>query len=225
MPYSETVQGGVSALTTPFIEMFTQVASFLPVIFAGFGVLLLGLIVSPLVGSFVTKALQMIKIDQGLDQIGAKDAMSSIGLHFTFSKLAGTFVKYVVLIVFINMVAEILQLGQLSRLIDDVVRFIPQIVIALVIIGVGLTVADWLRDIVTNVAKASDNADYSSILGSITRISVIVFATMAALTQLGIAPALIQIVFAGVVLAFALAFGLGSKDIVARTLESWIEKK
>ena len=224
MSYLETAQGGAQAFAQPFIDMFAQVATFLPTLFVGFVVLLLGLIVSPLLGGFVTKALKLLKVDEIIDRSGAKDAMSSIGLHFTLSKLAGTFVKYVVLIVFINIVADILQLGQLSRLIDDIVRYIPQVVIALVIVGVGLTVADWLRDIVTNVANASDNEDYAGILGSVTRISVIIFAVMAALSQLGIAPVLIQIIFAGIVFAFALAFGLGAKDMIAKALEGWMKK-
>ena len=225
MDYLKTAQDGASTLTSPFVEMFGEITAYLPLLFFGFVVLLLGLILSPLIGNFVTKALQLVKVDQLMDQSGAKDAMSSIGLQFTFSKLIGALVKYIVLIVFINMVADILQLGQLSRLIDDIVRYIPQVVIALFIVGVGLTVADWLRDIVTNVAVASDNEDYSVVLGSITRISVIVFSLMAALSQLGIAEVLIQIVLAGIVFAFALAFGLGSKDMVARALEKWIEKK
>lgn len=224
MDYVETVQGGAQAFSQPFVDMFAQVISYLPLVIAAFGILILGLIISPLVGRAVTKALEMIKIDHAIDKIGAKDAMASIGLRFTLSSAAGIFVKYVVLIVFINMVADILSLGQLSRLIEDIVRYIPQVVIALVIIGVGLTAADWLRDMVKNVADASDNHDYSGILGSSTRITVIIFAVMAALVQLGIAPILIQIIFAGIVFAFALAFGLGAKDMVAHALEHWKKK-
>ncbi|MFW0871167.1 MAG: mechanosensitive ion channel family protein [Patescibacteria group bacterium] len=223
MDYVETVQSGANSFARPFVDMFSSVAEFLPVLLAAFVVLIVGLIVSPLVGKAVTKAFELIKTDEFLDQMGVYDAMKSIGMNFSISHILGVIAKYTVLIVFITMVAEILDLGELSRLIQDFIRFIPQIVIGLVIIGVGLIAADWLRDMVRGIAKASDSADYADLLGSITRISVIVFAVMAALVQVGIAQALIQIMFAGVVFGLALAFGLGAKDTVARAIDSWMK--
>ena len=221
--YLSSVQTGASSLAQPFVDMFSQVASFVPVLFMAFVVLVLGLIVSPIIGKVVTRGLELLKIDQLLDRAGAHDAMASIGIKFSFARVVGTLVKYVTLVVFINIIADILELSQLSKLILDVIRFIPEVVVALVIIGVGLTVADWLRGVVENIAQASDNADYAGILGSVTRISVIVFSVMAALVQVNIAPTLIQIMFAGVVFGFALAFGLGAKDTVARALDQWIK--
>lgn len=223
MNYVDSVSTGASAFAQPFIDMFTAVAAFLPVLLAAFVVLIVGLIISPLVGKATTKGLQLIKTDQFLNRVGAQDAMESIGLKFSVSNVLGVIIKYTVLIVFITMVAEILNLGELSRLIQDFIRFIPQIIIGLVIIGVGLVAADWLRDLVRGIAEASDSADYADLLGSITRISVIVFAVMAALVQVGIAPTLIQIMFAGVVFALALAFGLGAKDTVAKALDKWLK--
>jgi hypothetical protein len=223
MDYLGTVQSGASSFAQPFVDMFSSVASFLPVLIAAFVVLVVGLIVSPLIGKGVTKALEMIKTDQFLNKVGAHDAMKSIGVTFSVSQVLGVIVKYTVLIIFINMVAGILNLGELSRLIQDFIRFIPQIVIGLVIVGIGMIASGWLSDIVQGIAEASDSQDYSEILGSITRISVIVFAVMAALVQVGIAPGLIQIMFAGVVFALALAFGLGAKDLVADTLKKWIK--
>jgi small-conductance mechanosensitive channel len=223
MDYLGTVQSGASSFAQPFVDMFSSVASFLPVLIAAFVVLVVGLIVSPLIGKGVTKALEMIKTDQFLNKVGAHDAMKSIGVSFSVSHVLGVIVKYTVLIIFINMVAGILNLGELSRLIQDFIRFIPQIVIGLVIVGIGMIASGWLSDIVQGIAEASDSQDYSEILGSITRISVIVFAVMAALVQVGIAPGLIQIMFAGVVFALALAFGLGAKDLVADTLKKWIK--
>lgn len=220
----ETIKSGAAEFSQPFAQMFAQMADFVPLLLGSLFVLVLGLIIAPLVGNLVTRLLHMVKVDRGMDITGAKDAFSSIGLNFTLSHIVGDIVKYIVLIVFIVNAANLIGLGQLSALVDDMIRFIPQVVVALVIVGIGLTVADWLRDVVTNIAKASDNGDYAEILGNVTRISVIVFAVMAALVQVGIAPTLIQIMFAGVVFAFALAFGLGAKDTVARALEGWLKK-
>lgn len=224
MDYVETMQYGASEFSAPFVEMYSQVLGFLPELLASLFVLVLGLIVSPLVGRAVTKLLQIAHVDKGMDISGAKDALASIGLHFTLSRLLGTIVQYLTLIVFITIASDLLGLGQLTRLINELLLFIPNIIIALVIFGIGLTVADWLRDMVENMSRASDNADYAELLGNTTRIAVIVFAVMAALSQVGVASVLIQIIFAGVVFALALAFGLGAKDTVARAIAGWVQK-
>ena len=220
----ETIKSGAAEFSQPFTMLFAQTVDFVPLLLGSLFVLVLGLIIAPIVGNLVTRFLHLVKIDRGMDLTGAKDAFASIGLNFTLSKIVGDIVKYLVLIVFLINAAHIIGLGQLSVLIEDIIRFIPQIVVALIILGVGLTVAEWLREVVANMAKVSDNQDYAGVLSSVTRISVIVFAVMAALAQVGIAPVLIQIMFAGVVFALALAFGLGAKDMVARTLEEWLKK-
>jgi len=221
----DALKGGAETFAAPFINMFGELASYLPNLFVGFILLVLGLIVSPIIGNAVTRLLSAIKVDEGMDRSGATKALRSVGMKFSLASAIGVFVKYVVLIVFLTLVADALQLAPLSDLIARIILFIPQIVIALVILGVGLTAADFLRDMVVNMSKASDNGDYAGILGSVTRISVIVFAAMAALSQIGIAPVLIQIIFAGVVFALALAFGLGTKDQVARMIENYVHKK
>ena len=224
MDYMETMRYGASEFSQPFVNMYSQVLGFLPELVASLFVLVLGLIVSPLLGKAVTKLLQIAHVDKAMDISGAKDAFASIGLNFTLSRLLGAVVKYLVLIVFITIAADLLGLGQLTRLINELLLFIPNIIIALVMVGIGLTAADWLRDVVYNMATASDNRDYAELLGSATRISVIVFAVMAALAQVGVASVLIQIIFAGIVFALALAFGLGAKDTVARALDRWTQK-
>lgn len=220
----DTIKSGAAQFSEPFTQMFGAMVEFVPLVLGGLFVLVLGLIAAPVVGNIVTRLLHVIKVDQLMDMTGAKDALATVGLNFTLSRITGEFVKYLILLVFIVNAANIVNLTQLSELINVIILFVPQIVIALVMVGIGLTVADWLRDIVETMATSSDNADYAGLLGSVTRISVIVFAVMAALSQMGIGTVMIQILFGGIVFAFALAFGLGAKDTVARALDTWLNK-
>ena len=84
------------------------------------------------------------------------------------------------------------------------------------ILATGIVVGGVLESF---VKKAAHGVDHYKTIAKVSRLSVIVFATLAALLQLGIAPSLIQILFAGVVLALALAFGLGGRAKAAETLD------
>ena len=223
MDYVSNVAASAALVTGPITDIVSSLISFIPVLIASLVMLVIGLIIAPLAGRAVCRLAELLKTDKLMDMSGAKDALANAGVQFTLSRTLGEICKYIVLIVTITICADILGLNQLSELVSQVISFIPKVIIALFIVGIGLTAAEWLQGLVVNIAEASRSKDYGKLLGNVTRVGIVVFAVMAALLEVGIAQELIMILFSGVVFAFALAFGIGAKDIVAKALDKWLK--
>jgi len=98
--------------------------------------------------------------------------------------------------------------------------------IAVIILVFGVIAGNFFGAIVTKSIEGSNTPiEKPGMMGDITKWALILFTSLAALLQLGIAPSLIQILFAGIVLALALAFGLGGKKKAEELMDSALPKK
>ena len=209
----------------PFVDMWSRVLEYLPVLALAFLVFVLGLIISPVLGGLVHKALRFARIDTFAESSGISSALAGIGMDFSFAKVIGALVKYIVFVIFLTIVVEILGLTQITELIDDLIRYIPQVVVAIVLFGAGLTFGDFFKRTTMKMSLATSLSDKDgALLGMIGKFAIVTFAGMAALVQLGVAQELVQILFAGIVAGCALAMGLGSKKRVEKMWHDLAEK-
>jgi hypothetical protein len=105
-----------------------------------------------------------------------------------------------------------------------VLAYIPQVLVAVLVLMVAVVIADALAKVVVASARAA-HIKSAHLLGNITRWSIWIFAALTALYHLGIAPGLIQTIVLGVVIAISLAvglaFGLGSKEVAGKIVEKF----
>ena len=121
--------------------------------------------------------------------------------------------------------AEVLKWDRITEFLNEIIFYIPQVLIAVVILVFGSIAGKFFESVVVRTLQGADAAvEDPALMGKITRWSFIVFAVLAALLQLGIAPSLIQILFAGVILALALAFGLGGREHASKLLDHLYSK-
>ena len=190
-------------------DIWIKIVSFSPRLLAAFFILILGLFVSVAMGRFAKKLFTYTRIDKMNEKFGVKKEMESLGMRFTFSDLIGGVVKWFFIIVTFITVVDILHIPQLSRFLDDVALYWPNIIVAIVILAIGLIAGRLVHDISEKSLKASLVPDTSvKVMTGIIKWSIFIFALMAALVQLGVASTLIQILFTGVVIMLALAGGL-----------------
>ena len=108
---------------------------------------------------------------------------------------------------------------------NEIVFYIPQVLVAIVILVVSVISGKLFETIVTRSLRgANAPVGKPELMGVITRWAFVLFGALAALLQLGIAPSLIEILFAGIVLALALAFGLGGRKKAEELLDRIDEK-
>jgi hypothetical protein len=136
-------------------------------------------------------------------------------------------VYWLVIIMVLIMVVNALGLPQASGVLESLFAYIPKVIGAIFVLVIGMFLASFVSGIV-RTAAGNANLPKPEILAGISRWAIIIFAATISLRELGIAPLLVtttfNILFGGVCLALALAFGLGGKDAAARYLEK-LQKK
>ncbi len=209
--------------------IWNNIVNFLPTLVLAIVILVLGLLIASLLGSLITKIAKGLKIDKLLNTVGLADKLKEADVSFSLSGLFGWIVKWFIVIAVLLTVANMLSLDAVSDFLKEVLLYIPNVLVAVVIITIGLVVGNFTAELVEKSVRMSDFISNTSIktLRNITKWVIVLFAIMASLTQLGIAPQLIQVFFTGVVMMFALAGGLAfglagrdrAKDVIERIFD------
>lgn len=201
------LQGFANALATFF--------AYIPRLIGALVILVIGIVVGRLVGTLVTKALRAVKFDQIADRAEIGPFLKNAGVQMDAAALVGGIAKWFIYIIFLQVGANTLGFTQLTTILNEVLAFLPRIVVALVILLVGALVGNILSSVVRG-SVATTRLGNANVLASVARYGVIAFAVVAALSQLEIAPAIVNTLWTaligGTVAAFALAFGLGMRD-------------
>ena len=198
--------------------------------FAGFFPRLLGAVVVFIIGSLVAMALKglvmkisdVLHLDTLSEKIELKGSLAKLGITLKINALLGWLVKWFVVVASLLAATDILDWTQISDFLKQVVFYIPNVFIAVVIFLAGIVLADFTRRVVHHAVEAAGLASADFVAG-ISKWAILIFTLMAALVQLQVADALIRTLFTGLVgmlaLAGGLAFGLGGKEQAARFLE------
>lgn len=202
-----------------------QIAQFIPRFLTGLIILLIGLIIASFVKQVLVQLFKFIKLDQLLERYGVPEKRGVEGVSWTgfLAELA----RWFVIILFLVPTADTWGLGQFAVILNNLLGYLPSVLVAVLLLLVGFVVGRLVHDLllasIQGVSKES--ARTIAVVG---QYSVIVFAILIALNQLGIASDLIRILFAGVVasvaLAAGLAFGLGGRDSAKEILEKILKK-
>ncbi|HEY9481095.1 MAG TPA: hypothetical protein VIR98_02590 [Candidatus Paceibacterota bacterium] len=211
-------------LTNSFQGLWGGFASFVPSLLAALVIFIIGWIVGSLIGRLVAHLIKAVKLDNALEQAGFGNVVRRAGMQLNSGAFIGGLVKWFIIVAFLVASFDILGLSQVNMFLQQVVLlYLPQVIVAVLILLVSVVIADVLSKIVVGSAKAAEVRS-ANFLGTVTKWAILVFAVLAALVQLQIAVSFIQTLFTGVVvalsLAFGLAFGLGGQDAAAK----WIEK-
>jgi len=205
----------LEVIRVAWLNVLGQVVEVLPGLIAALVILILGLVIGPIVGGLVARLVRAIRIDKFSEKTGIKDALGAFG-DVSLAVLLGKLVKWFIIVISLVAAADIMGWDQITAVLETILFYIPNVIIAVVILAAGVIVGGVLEAF---VKKAAHGVDHHALIAKVSRLSVVVFASLAALIQLGVAPSLIEILFAGAVLALALAFGLGGRAKAAEALD------
>lgn len=206
-----------------FQSIWLGVMSFVPSLIMAVIVFMIGWIVASLLEKVISQAVKALMVDKALRAAGVEEVLSKGGLHLNAGAFLGGLVRWFVVVVFLVASLEVIGLTQVTVFLRDVVLgYLPQVIVASLVLLVGAVLADTMDRVVTTSARAADMRS-AGFLGGVSRWSIWLFALIVALSHLGIAPQFMYTLFTGVVamlaLAGGLAFGLGGKEAAARFLE------
>lgn len=217
--YSVTI-GAIQDLWDGFLK-------FIPSLIGAIIVFVIGWFISVGVGKLIAEVLKRLQFNRLFAKEGMKKALEKAEIKIDAASFIGAIVKWVLVIVFLLAAVEILGLDQFAGFLKDVLKYIPNVIAAALIFVVAVIIADILEKIV-RAAVEGIKARYAQMAGSIVKWAIWIFAILAILIQLKVAPTLIQTLFTGfialIVIAAGLAFGLGGKEIASDALNSLRDK-
>lgn len=206
-----------------FQSVWAEVVSFLPQLVTAVVVLIIGWIIGSTLKKIIKNVFAKLNVDKALDAAGVDMLTQKAGYKLNSGAFVGTLVKWFVIVVFFVATLDILNLQQATAFLSDVVLgYLPQVIVAVLIIFGGVIVASFTQKVVVAGGRATSFAS-AEFLGKFAYFAILAFTALATLNQLAIAPELVQMLFAGLVfglsLAFGLAFGLGGRGAAARYLD------
>ena len=204
------------------LNVWIGILNFLPSLIGALIVLVIGLIVASAFRWLVERVIAGIKLDSLLRKAGLEPYFDRAGYRMNSGKFFGFVVYWFFVVVFVLAVSDILQLFEFSFFLRGVIVYIPNIVIAILILLSAVIIGNLVRSLIRgSVLGAKLHA--SKFLGTLAWWAIVVFGLFASLSQLGIAAPIINTLITGFIAMLALAggisFGLGGKDYAAHLLE------
>ena len=212
------------ALLVSITGALIALLSFIPALIGALIILIIGWVLSGIIARVVETVLNKVGFEHAAERTGITGVISRSGAGtMRASHVIAELVKWFIRLIFIEIAAQALHLAEVTTLINSIVLFIPNLVVALIIILVGVLAAQFIGRLVRgSLSKA--NFQQANVFGAVAEYGIIGLAVVTALNQIGVATMIVTILFAGIVgalaLAAGLAFGLGGRETAAEIWES-----
>lgn len=209
-------------------HFLNEVAISLPKIIGAILILLIGWIVAKLLKKAIIKLLHLVRLNTLSEKVGIEKFLKEGGLKKTAVDLIGSLFYWIIMLTVILAIFNSLQLTSAQELFNSIILFIPNIIVALIILLFGLYAARFIATVLSSSLK-NMNDKTAEIIEKIAYFSIVIFTVFLVLGQLKIAQEIITnafiLVFGAFCLAFGLAFGIGGKDFAADILRNIKTKK
>jgi flagellar biosynthesis protein FliQ len=209
------------AIFTALTTALNLLLAFIPKLLGFLVILLVGWIIATAISKALTFLLRKVGFDRMANRIGLTRLEQRMGIQLDPAGVLGQIAYWFIFLIFLVPATDALGLSAVSNILNTLVAYIPNVFVAILVLFLGTLAATFVADIVRG-ATASANVGNPRVFANIARYAIIAFAALVALEQLQIAPALLNELFGGIVLAaaiaFGLAFGLGGQDTARRWL-------
>jgi len=216
------IQNWGEVFTQSLQSMWFGVATFVPLLVMAVIIFAIGWVLAALVERLVDNLLKALKLDSLLRSAGMEDVVKRSGYNLNSGLFVGVLCKWFVIIVFLMASFDVLGLSQVNVFLREVVGYLPNVIVAVLILLIVAVVANAMQNVVVASAKAG-HFHIAELGGRVTKWAIWIVGIVTALQTLGVARSMIDTiltaVFAGGALAFGLAFGLGGRDIAQKVLD------
>jgi len=205
----------INAVSEPAVNMLNIIFSFIPKIIGAALIIFIGVLIARFACQIVSRVIGATGVDAKIQ--GLMDGKMQ---NFIFSKTVGTVVRVLIIIFFVVESFHVLQLGILVNIGAAIIKYMPSVLAALIIL-IAAMVFSALAE------KALKKIGYNG-FATIAKIAIIVLAVFMILSQLSIAPRIVNIAFfmvmGALAVAFAVSFGIGGREFAASVLKDAKDK-
>lgn len=217
-----------NVLLDPLKSFLETAAAFVPNLLTALLLIILGFIVAWFIKLLITRLLKVLQLDVLAEKSGMTTALRNMRILETLSGLIGRISYWVVVLVFFTMAFHALKTPAVEEFLARFFLYLPNVFVAVTVIVIGYLVGNFLGR-ATLIASVNADLPIASFLSRFVKITIFILAASMALELLGIGKDTVivafAIVFGGIVLALAIAFGLGAQDVAKEYLEKKLKER
>jgi hypothetical protein len=222
-----TISGGWDAIYTSLVGALALMFTAIPRVLGFLVILLIGWFIANLIARAVAALLRAVKFNTLAQRAGISDFVQQMGLRTDASGLLADIVKWFVRLIVLVVAFDALGLPAVSQVLQQFLLWIPNLVIALIVLVLTGLAAGAVSNVVRGATSRADLGN-PDLLATIARVAVWGFGIVIAVNQIGIAQTLVNTLFMGLIgalaLALGLAFGLGGRDTASELVHSWYQQ-
>jgi len=208
----------IELINTILFDFFRNLGVFMPSLFGGLLILIVGFLIGGIVKQLIMTVVTFAKIDL----LFHKTKLIKKEEVTIWTEVLSEILKWMLIVVFLVPALEVWGLSRATSVVNQILFYLPNVIVAVVIAFVGILAANLTSDLVRHSVKTMGSTASNS-LAVFTRGTIMFFTVLVVLNQLGVAQDLIRILFTGIVamlsIAGGLAFGLGGKELAKELLD------
>jgi small-conductance mechanosensitive channel len=210
----------------PFNRFFERLLHFLPNVLSSILIFVTGIVLGFFLKAIFLRFFRAIRLDKLSERSGVVEMLQKGGIKEPTSLILSKLIGWLTVISFTILSFRSLNVPAIDRILEKFILYLPNVFVAVVILFFGYLLSNFLGQAAL-IAAVNAGIKLSGLIGRLVKLTVFILALIMALEQLGIGRKTIvityAIIFGGVVLALAIAFGLGGKDIAKEYLEKKIK--
>jgi hypothetical protein len=210
----------------PFNRFLEKILTFLPDLLSSIFIFISGILLGLILKTIFLRVFRAIRIDRFSERSGFAEMLKRGGIKEPISLLISRIIGWLTIISFSILSLRSLNVPAIERILEKFILYLPNVFVAAVILFIGYLLGNFLGRTAL-VAAVNAGMKLAGLIGRLVKLTVLLLAMTMALEQLGIGRKTIVISFAiiygGIVLALAIAFGLGGKDVAKEYLEKKIK--
>lgn len=210
-----------------FGDLLRDFMSVIPRLVGAIVIIIIGVIIAKILAKVIRKILEKIGIDKLGEKLNEIEMINNADLEIKFSSVLAKIVYYIVLLIFLMAATSQLQMEAVSNLVQNLIEFIPNLIVAGIILTIGFIFAEMLKTVV-QTALTSFGIPSAKLIASFFFYFILINIVVSAFSQAGINTDFlgqnISILIAGIVLAFSIGYGLASKSTMANFIGSMYTK-
>ncbi len=217
------IQGWGVAIIEAWERVIDRFINYVPNILGAVVILILGWVLAVLLEKLISEIIRSVGLQRLFESVGIEKTVKKTRATKDTTGLIAALVKWAILIVTFIAAADVLQLPAVTNFLNKILGYLPEVASAAGILLIGMIAANFVARLVRSFIHSLE-LSHAGTAGSIAKYSIITFAVIAALIELGIAKSMLLTLFTGLVamlaLAGGLAFGLGGQGVAKEILES-----
>lgn len=219
--FFEELQQGVTK------ELIDRFSAAIPKIAIALVMLAIGVYISKTVKKVLERVLAALGVDRAASRLNDIDLMQQTGMQVRISSVIASMVYYVLVLIFVILSTDILGVEAVTVMVRDVVNYLPSLFSSVILLLLGIFVADMARQIIHTTLQSLGFAAYKIVSSAVfyfLLISMVISALAQAKIDTNFLSNNLTVLFGSIAFAFAIGYGIASRDMVSNYLAGFYNR-